>query len=134
MNKAESKVIAQRIQGCFDVFFKNQFIKRDGKHWRSRQPETANDVAQESIGVKCSPLKVNGNTRSFRIAVSSSEPEYVSPIFRIDRIDRELQQLFEYDLQRANETVDFAKGDLFLVYKHGTTGRFIHFNFKLNQA
>jgi hypothetical protein len=130
MNKIDAKVLSPRLQACFNVFFQNQFIKREGKQWRSRQPENASDIAQNSITVKCSPGKTNGNARSFRINVTASEPDFVRPIFRIDRIDRELQQLFEFELRRATECVDFGNGDLFLVYKHEPTGKFIHFNFK----
>jgi len=134
MNKREAHVIAAQVGSLFNNHFKNAYRVLPGKQWKQIAPRDAAQIAQESIIANCQAVKTTDSkvgTFTWRVVVEAKEPKFVEPLFYIDHIDNELQNLFHLNLMRVTSQVDLRNNTLTLSYKGRDTTQYYHFNFRL---
>lgn len=135
MTKKDATKLAKQLRARFEVYFKNTYTQKSGKHWQARSPEGAAHVALNSIGTTCEVARVSNSvpsTYAFRFDVFSEEPKFVQAMFCPTAIKAELTQFFHGKLGFVYDVVDLRKGELFLCFKEKSAKQYYHFQFRDN--
>ncbi len=131
MDKREAIKISKQLQARFDVYFKNNYVKHAGKHWRTRKPEDPATIARNSIRTNCDVVR-SGKVVSFRFSVGVTLPKFVEPTFRIRTLARELEHFFQGNITRVtDETVDLRRKGLYFMYQDKASEQYFSFNFQV---
>jgi hypothetical protein len=136
MRREEATKIGKQLEILFDVYFKNNFLIRSGKHWREVSPEDANHVALKTISTKCDVMRVSNSVPSvyaFRFTTDAARPKFVEPSFHVPKLQREIERFFDGKLHLVNCYVDLRKGSLFFALNQTGSKQYYHFEFQIKK-